>query len=391
MLQAVALMCSFGLGMCFSLLGSISVKLMPRVKMDAGKFGTLISTFMFACLIASLVIGVVTDAIGYKWVALVGFLATATCIFVLASGKSYNTVMLPCVLLGMGAMAMNTVANVMGPQILFEGKDPAAANNFVNVFFGLGLFLTPLIVSFLFRKTTYEKAVSTLGVIIILPAIIALLAKGYPESSNKLDIAAAVGLLREPAVLVAGFVLFCYIALESSFCNWLPLFGKEVVKTENPAVEDAVADASGQRLLSFFAVAMMVGRLATSQVRGLTQIGGFVIAGAALVAAVVIFLMMGCKKGAVANILAILAGLAFAPCFPTTIGVTFSKFKPEIYGSIFGIIFAVGLAGAVIVPKMMGNVAKGASIQKSLKLLLPACVLLIILAVVLGQLKGIAG
>ena len=40
---------------------------------------------------------------------------------------------------------------------------------------------------------------------------------------------------------------------------------------------------------------------------------------------------------------------------------------------------------------MMGNAARGATIQKSLKLLLPACVLLIILAIVLGQLKAVAG
>lgn len=396
MVQAVALMCVFGLGMCFALLGSISVKLMPRVKMDAGKFGTLISTFMFACLIASLVIGVVTDSIGYKWVALVGFVATAVCIFVLATGKSYGSVMLPCILLGVGAMCLNTAGNVMAPQVLFGGTDPAAASNLANVFFGLGLFLTPLIVSFLFRKTSYEKAVSALGVIIILPAILVLLATGYPESSAKLDIGSAVKLLAEPAVLVAAFVLFCYIALEASFCNWLPSFGKEVVKKENPSVDDAVADASGQRLLSFFAIAMMVGRLATSLIPArigfdLTANGGWVIAGAAVVAAIVIFLMMTCNKGAKANILAMLAGLAFAPCFPTTVGVTFSKFTPEVYGSIFGIIFAVGLAGAVIIPKMMGNVAKGASIQKSLKLLLPACVILIILAVILGQLKGVAG
>ena len=61
----VAMLCAFGLGVCFSLLGSISVKLMPRVKIDAGRFGTLISIFMFSCLIASLIIGVVTDVIGF--------------------------------------------------------------------------------------------------------------------------------------------------------------------------------------------------------------------------------------------------------------------------------------------------------------------------------------
>ncbi len=82
------------------------------------------------------------------------------------------------------------------------------------------------------------------------------------------------------------------------------------------------------------------------------------------------------------------AGLAFAPCFPTTVGVTFAKFSPEVYGSIFGIIFAVGLLGAVIIPKAIGNMASGSSVQKSLKLLLPACVLLVALAIVLGMLKG---
>jgi fucose permease len=68
--------------------------------------------------------------------------------------------------------------------------------------------------------------------------------------------------------------------------------------------------------------------------------------------------MMTCSKGTTAALLAALAGLAFAPIFPTTVGVTFSKFTPEVYGSIFGIIFAVGLAGAVIIPKAMGNIAR---------------------------------
>ena len=73
--------------------------------------------------------------------------------------------------------------------------------------------MTPLIVSFLFRKISYEVAVSVLGVIIILPVIIAFLAKGYPASNAKVDVVAAAKLLTQPAVLVASFVLFCYIAL----------------------------------------------------------------------------------------------------------------------------------------------------------------------------------
>lgn len=387
MVKVVALLAVFGLGMCFSILGSISVKLMPRLNIDQGKFGSLISSFMFACLIASLIMGVVTDSIGYKPVAIFGFVATAVCIFILARGKTYGTVVLPCILLGFGAMALNTAGNTLIPVVLFGGENPAAASNLGNVFFGLGLFLTPLVVSFLFQKTTYEKAVSALGVIILIPAAIAFMAT-YPASQAGFAIGNAVKLLAEPAVLVGAFVLFCYISLEASFCNWLPAFGKEVITTANPDGDSAVADASAQRLLSLFAIAMMAGRLIASQIPVITEYGSYFIAGAAVITAVIIFAMTVTKCPTTSKILAVLAGLAFAPCFPTTVGVTFAKFTPDVYGSVFGIIFAIGLAGAVIIPKMIGNFAKGSSVQKSMKLLIPACVLLVVLALAMGFVKG---
>jgi len=383
--KIVALLCVFGLGMCFSLLGSISVKLMPRLKIDQGKFGSLISAFMFMCLIASLIVGVVIDKIGYKPVAIFGFAAAALCILLLARSQTYGMAIVPCLLLGFGAMALNTAGNTLIPVVLFGGKNPAAASNLGNTFFGLGLFLTPLIVSFLFRKTSYENAVSTLALIVLAPVILAILAT-YPESKAGFVISDALALLAKPAVLVAAFVLFCYISLEASFCNWLPLFGKEVIITANPDANADAVDASAQRLLSLFAIAMMAGRLIASQIPAITEYGSCFIAGAALISALIILIMTATKSFQQAQMLAILAGLAFAPCFPTTVGVTFAKFSPEIYGSVFGIIFAVGLLGAVIVPKAIGNLAKGSSVQKSLKLLIPACIALIILSLVLGQL-----
>jgi fucose permease len=382
--KVVALLCVFGLGMCFSLLGSISVKLMPRLKIDQGKFGSLISAFMFSCLVASLLLGVTIDKIGYKPVAIFGFIATAVCIFIFAYGKTYRAVLIPCLLLGFGAMALNTAGNTLIPVVLFGGQNPAAASNLGNVFFGLGLFVTPLIVSLLFRKTTYEKAISALGVIVLLPVIVAIIAD-YPASQAGFALADAFGLLKEPAVLVAAFALFCYISLEISFCNWLPPYGKEIISRDFPSLDGAIVDASAQQMLSVFAVAMMVGRLVASQIAVITQYGSWFVAGAALIAGLVILAMA--KSGAIwTSALAVCAGLAFAPCFPTIVGITFAKFSPEVYGSIFGIIFAVGLAGAVIVPKAIGNLAKGSSVQKSLKLLVPACVILIVLALVLGKL-----
>jgi fucose permease len=381
--KLVALLCVFGLGMCFSLLGSISVKLMPRLKIDQGKFGSLISAFMFTCLVASLITGVVVDKIGYKPVAIFGFIATAVCIFVLARGQTYSTALLPCLLLGFGAMALNTAGNTLIPVVLFGGENPAAASNLGNVFFGLGLFVTPLIVSFLFRKTSYENAISVLAVIALAPVVLAIFAK-YPQVPAGFAISDAVALLKEPAVLVAALALFCYISLESSFCNWLPPYSKEVISRDFSGLDASIIDATSQQMLSAFAVAMMAGRLITSQIGSITEYGSWFIAGAALVIGLVI-LAMG-RSGAVwTSALAACAGLFFAPCFPTVVGVTFSK-HPENFGSVFGIIFAVGLLGAVIIPKAIGNLAKGSSVQKSLKLLIPACIALIILALILGRL-----
>jgi predicted MFS family arabinose efflux permease len=100
MVKIVALLCSFGLGVCFSLLGSISVKLMPRLKIDQARFGTLVTGFMSACLVASLVMGVITDRLGYKPVAIFGFVLTAVCIVLFARSRSYAAALASCLLFG---------------------------------------------------------------------------------------------------------------------------------------------------------------------------------------------------------------------------------------------------------------------------------------------------
>lgn len=381
---AVALLCVFGLGMCFALLGSLSVKLMPRLKIDTARFGTLISSFMITCLVASVVIGALIDLWGHKPFAIIGFILVAFCVLVIARTQTYGSVLASCLLLGVGAMCLNDVGNTLMPHVLFGGENAPAALNLGNVCFGLGLFLTPFIVSFLFRKLSYESSVSILALIMLVPVIFAILAK-YPDVKFGFEASTAAKLLVHPVVIVSALALFCYISLEMSFTNWVPAFGKEVITGVKPEAEAGAVDASAQRMLSAFAVAMMIGRLIASQIPQIQEYGTWFIAGAALVATVVILVMTATKNVGMAWVLAALAGFFFGPCFPTTAGVAFDK-HPENWGTVFGIIFAVGLLGAVIVPKAIGNLAKGSTIQKSLKLLVPLCLILIVLAIILGVL-----
>lgn len=381
----VGLSGAFVIGMSFAALGSISVKLMPRLNIDEGKFGSLVSTFMFSCVIASLAMGAGMDALGYKATAVIGFAASGIALFMLANAKSIKAAAVATILLGIGAMAASQIGNVLGTAAIKAsfGWGPAASNNLVNVFFGLGLFLMPFLVSFLFQKMSYAKAISILGVVMIIPTIFVFLAT-YPEAAG-FNLAEAFSLLGEPVVIVSSLMLFCYVALESSFTNWLAPVGKEVVSKETPEMDGEKVDASAARLLSAFAIAMMAGRLIAS-LSGITVVGSWLIVGCAAAAAVIILGMMGVTRGGLAFALAAAAGFVFGPVFPTSVGVTYAKFGGGS-GILFGIIFAVALMGAVIVPKAIGNASKGSSVQKSLKLLLPIVLVLAVLAILLSFLK----
>lgn len=386
MVKLVALFCVFGLGTCFALLGSVSVRLMPRLGINENRFGSLVTAFMLSCLVASLVTGVVMDSAGYKPVAVLGFVLSALCTFGLAYGKTYGKVLVACAGLGIGAIALNTAGNTLLPRVLFEGQNHAAALNLGNVCFGLGILLTPLLTSFLFQRVSYERAVSMIAAILLAPAVLAALAV-YPVSEAAFAVTDAFALLTEPVVLVAALMLFCYTSLETSFCAWLPLLGKEIFSRFKPGEEPREVDASAQRLLSLFAIGMMAGRLLASQIQGITSYGSWYIAIAAALAAATIVILSVCKGTGQTRVAAVMSGFALAPVFPTLAGVTLSGFNPSVHGSIMGVMFGMGFLGASIAPAAIGRLAAGSSVQRSLRLLFFLCVLLIVLAFVLGSVR----
>ncbi len=189
---------------------------------------------------------------------------------------------------------------------------------------------------------------------------------------------------------VAGLALFCYAALDISFSNWLPAFGKEVLGRSRPGAAPDAVDASSQRLISVYAVSIICGRLAASLVPALVEMlkehGSLFLAVASAAAAALIVWMALTRRAALAWLLVFTVGLLSAPFFPAIVGITFAKYSPQVYGSVFGIIFAGALLGGATVPKAIGNLARGSSIQKSMALLAPLCLVLAALAIVLGRL-----
>jgi len=372
--SVVALMAVFGLGICFVIVGAISEEYKAALGLSNADLGNLTLALFLTSSIVQLIIGPLVDKLGYKPVAIVGFLVAALSMVLLRAASNAEMAAVACILLGVGAMCLNTVGNTLIPVVLFNGQDPARASNFGNAFFGLGLVVTPL----LFAFVNWQLGLYLLGGLFLVGLLVAL-ATQFPRVSIGYEFSMAFQLLAKPAVIVAALALFCYISLEASMNTWSKPYMTELLGgKDNPA---AIQNAGF--VLSLFGVAMMVGRFATSMVKNLTAIGVRLIGAAALVAAGTILVMILTSSPALATAAVVLTGLVFAPIFPTIVGVTFAKFEPRLYGSIFGIIFSVGLLGATFVPKIIGNLSAGATVQQSLLIVLAMAAALFVVSLFL--------
>jgi fucose permease len=378
----VALMAVFSLAVCFIIMGAISSDIMKALNIDGNQFGSLVMGLFLTSCIVELIIGPLVDKLGYKPLAIIGFIVTSVGMFLLAFASTFGLALLACILLGVGAMSLNTVGNTLIPVVLFEGKDPARASNFGNAFFGLGYVLTPFLFTLFLKKLglSYSTALSIFGVLLLVFLLFAL-TSSYPKVPTGFSFSKAISVLTKGPVLIAALALFCYISLETTMGTWIRRLMEELFG--NSMTPDSTAFWAGM-VLTLFGVSMMIGRFVTSTVKNLTAIGVKVITVMALLSLIAIVLMIMTKSPALAIVAVILAGLAFAPIFPTIVGVTFAKFDSSLYGSIFGIIFAVGLLGGTFVPKYIGNLSVDKTVQQSLGIAAIMAALLFVIALIMS-------
>jgi FHS family glucose/mannose:H+ symporter-like MFS transporter len=376
MIQIVALLSVLGLGIAFSVIGAQKLALVKQLRITDAQFGKLISALMFTSIFVVLVFGPMVDLFGYRPIAIGGFLLGALAAFMLISLRSYGMAILSCIVLGIGAMCMN-LGNTLIPMVLFAGN-PAAASNFGNVFFGIGAFITPFLIGMLLPRIGYKATGWLITIIMLAPVVIATLAT-YPEVQKSgmtfgQAFSGAFMLLGNPAIILAALALFCYVGLEVSMGGWISTY----------ATNEGFDPRGANIVLSSFWIGLMIARLVAS-VLVTSENGVLALAVLSATALVLIGLMMGARSKGVAAMLVFLTGLCFGPIFPTVVGTTFAKINPSLYGSAFGIIFAVGLLGGSTLPAAIGMYSQGKPIKKSFPIAMAAAALLLILVVIMGR------
>jgi len=375
LIKVVVFACAFVVGVDFAILGSVKLRLAKMLDIDDAKVGSLISALMFSSMVGVLVTGPIMDNVGYMPVASIGFVLAGISLWILAFSPSYKAAFIACILLGLGTACVSVTGAALAPKVLFDGKASAAQNLF-NVFFGLGAFLTPLIAAQLVGRIGYKATVSVIGTVCFIP-VVAAVASQYPEAGAEYNVRTLIGLFGNAAVWVAGAALFCYCGLEATMGGFITTYLQDLDINESRA----------GMVLSGFWISLMIARLVAAY--GLSEVPTLsapTILGLAILTIVAIAIMIMTESKVLGCVGAIIVGLAFGPIFPTLVGVAFTKTAAsarDIGGSVYGLIFALGMLGSTIIPLVVGRYSAKVSIRKSLQITLVVAAALTVFSAVL--------
>jgi len=368
MLIVAAVLAIFVYGMIAAMLGTILPDLSKKFSLTPKQNGNIAMAQAVGLMIGSFFGGPLMDTQGWKTGLLLGLGLIAIALLGLRSASGYSMIAALMLLLGVGGGAVVVGANGLPPHIKMEALSTAGVFNVLNLFFGLGGLVTPLVAAKLFQNNSSRLlifAVSTVAVALGVSAITEM-----PGASGQVafDSSQVGALMGNTSLLLLALTLFVYVACEVGVWNWLV----------RHLIAQGLPESKALTILSLgFALGLLLGRVAVSPI--LTGVSPeHVLAGSAALMAVTTFMMLQSANPGMAQILVFLAGLAMAPVFPTTLAVVSARFT-NMAATATGIAVTAGWLGLVVSSPIIGGIAgedpKG--LKKAL-LLLPAASLVML-------------
>lgn len=355
------------------LLGSILPNLRERSGLSLSGSGVMFVALSSGMVIASLAAGPMLDRYGKKRV-LSGAVALITVVLVFFEFVYNPTFLLGLAfLLGMGGSAL-----VTGAHGLLADLNPnhrAASLNLLDVFFGVGGFLTTFLI------IPVQQMAGLAGVLFALAAMSALvlvymLSTTFPAPAHARDFSMgeAKSLAVSPLFLIPAAMIFLYVGTEQSIFDW------QVTYLTGELSMDRIEAA---RALSWFPVAIMIGRLIISRIL-LRVSPSLVLVVSTLGAMLSLLVILTTSSSLVASVALFTAGLFMASIYPTTLGVLSGRFA-SISGTAIGLAVTAGWFGSFVVSPTFGFVAEETTFSTGYGVILGTSAAMVLIALLLAR------
>lgn len=354
-------------GIVLTTLGAVLPSIIERLGLDRTEAGSLLALLSLGILAGSLVFGPVVDRRGYK-----GMLAAAVALIALglegiAFAPSIVLLAIAAVLVGFGGGVINGGTNALVADISAAGR--AAGLAYLGVFFGLGAFGVPFMLGLLRERFGDARVVAGIGVLVALVLLYyAAIRFPEPKQPQGFPLRQAVGLLRDPALVLLGVILFFESGMEITVGGWTATYINQ---------ELTLPPERALYLLSLYWLGMTGARLAlgrllkrVSPVAVLLSSLGVAFAGA--------LILIGAQTTASAGAGTLLAGAGFAAVFPVILGYVGDRYE-RMSGTAFGVVLVMALTGGTALPYATGVLGDAFGLRPSL-MIVPAgliCVALI--------------
>jgi fucose permease len=346
MLIVAAILAIFVYGMIAAMLGTILPDLSKRFSLSPKQNGNIAMAQAIGLMVGSLFVGPLMDVQGMKTGLLLGLALILIALLGLRMAGGYGSIMGLMLLLGIGGGSIVVGANGLPPYIQVSTLSTAGVFNLLNLFFGLGGLVTPLVAASLFQNNSSRLLIFAGSLAGLTLAFHGATAMPPPKGEVSFQVSAVAGLLGDSGLLMLALILFLYVACEVGVWNWLA----------RHLIAQGVPESKAMTILSLgFALGILVGRVAVSPVLG-TVSPERVLLAAAVLMAVTTFLMLQTGSPNVAWVAVFVAGVAMAPVFPTTLAIVGEKFS-AMAATATGIAVTAGWLGLVVSSPVIGGIA----------------------------------
>jgi len=369
MLITAAILAIFVYGIIAAMLGTILPDISQRFSLSPKQNGNIALFQAIGLMVGSFFVGPLMDLQGRQVGMLSGLAVIALALFLLRAAGGYQAVAVAMFLLGMGGGDVVAAANSLNADI--NPANPAVISNWLNLFFGLGGLVTPLISANIFQKNPRSLSLfaATLAIVALLASFIAPFQP--PSGTVAFQFSAIAGLLGDPRLLLPALLLFLYVACEVGVWNWLV----------RHLIAQGVQESKALTILSLgFALGLLLGRMGAGLILQQVDAKTVLILAAALMA-VTTYLMLQSASPGMAQAMVFLAGLAMAPVFPTTLGVVGAKLTGASAATAIGIAVTAGWFGLAVSSPIIGGIAGDDPKRLKKALLLLPCASVVMVAV----------